>query len=76
MKNHTRRGLVVATLTAAALLAPAGATPAQASCTTVMIGDQKACLEQIPCGAREFVADQNEKLAPTIRKYVIGWCYT
>ena len=67
---------MVAALTAAALLAPAGAAPAEASCTTVIINGQQTCLEQIPCGAREFVAEQNEKLAPTIRKYVAGWCYT
>lgn len=66
---------MLAALTAAAILAPAGAAPAEASCTTVMIGDHKTCLEQIPCGARDFVADQNEKLAPAIRKYVVGWCY-
>lgn len=69
------RRLMVAALTAAALLAPAGAATADASCTTIIVGDQKMCAEQIPCGARDFVADQNEKLAPTVRKYVAGWCY-
>jgi len=69
------RRLMVAAVTAAALLAPAGAAPAGASCTTIMVGDHKMCAEQIPCGARDFVADQNDKLGPAIRKYVAGWCY-
>ena len=66
---------MVAAVTAAALLAPAGVAPAEASCTSVIIGDQKTCLEQIPCGARDYVADQNEKVGATVRKYVAGWCY-
>ena len=66
---------MIAAITAATLLAPAAAAPAEASCTTIIIGDQKACAEQLPCGARDFVADQNEKLGATVRKYVAGWCY-
>ena len=62
-------------IAAVAMLLPATPGPAEASCTTVMIGDQKTCLEQIPCGARDAVADQNEKVGATVRKYVAGWCY-
>ncbi len=60
---------MVAAVTAAALLAPAGAVPAQASCTAVIIAGEKTCLESIPCELRDGVASKDPKLAALVAKY-------
>jgi hypothetical protein len=73
MKIKKTGGVMVAAVTAAALFAPA-ATPAQASCTTIMIGDQKTCAETIPCSARDYVAGQNERVGAAVRKYAAYDC--
>lgn len=60
---------MVAAVTAAALLAPAGAVPAQASCTTVIIAGEKTCFESIPCELRDGVAASDPRLAAIVAKY-------
>lgn len=49
-------GLTAAAAAAFAVALPAA--PASASCTTVIIGDQKTCFESIPCELRDAVTRQ------------------
>ena len=62
--------LATATATAAvgAFAGPA-ATPASASCTTVIILGEKTCFESIPCELRDAAAAQNERVQALVSKY-------
>jgi hypothetical protein len=60
---------MVAALTAAAILAPAGAASAEASCTTVIVLGQKTCLESISCRLRDHVASQDPRVQAIVAKY-------
>ena len=61
---------MVAAVTAAGLLAPGGAAPvAHASCTTVIIADEKTCPESIPCELRDGAAASDPRVAALVAKY-------
>ena len=61
--------LLAAAASAAAFAGPA-ASPAQANCATIMVGDDKFCLENVICNVRESAANTAPAAGPAIRKWV------